>query len=63
MTKNSATWKWAFSGGGGGGSCVISTKNIISNTGSLNAIGGNQGIYDYNCVHKGGDGSMVMVSN
>jgi hypothetical protein len=51
---------WATSGAAGGGSCIIRTKNIISNSGIFISSGGYQ-TAPYNCNKKGGDGAMILI--
>jgi hypothetical protein len=58
-TYNGNTPQILNSGGGGGGSCVIRTTNIISANGSFIGIGGSQG---GGCNSKGGNGSMIIVT-
>ena len=47
------------SAGGGAGSCVISTNNVITQTGVFQSIGGNAGFTG--CSKKGGNGSMIII--
>jgi hypothetical protein len=49
----------ASSAGGGAGSCIISTENVISQTGTFQATGGNAGYTA--CNGKGGNGAMIIV--
>jgi len=49
------------SSGAGAGSCIISTSNIISQSGVFQAVGGNSGCSS--CLTKGGDGSMIIIQN
>jgi hypothetical protein len=48
------------SAGAGAGSCIISTVNIISQNGVFQANGGLAGLS--NCGIRGGNGSMIIVS-
>ena len=47
------------SAGGGAGSCIISTNNIITQSGVFQATGGNAGLTG--CGRRGGNGSMLIV--
>jgi hypothetical protein len=47
------------SAGGGAGSCVISTNNVITQTGVFQSTGGNAGFTA--CGKKGGNGSMIII--
>jgi hypothetical protein len=54
-----SAWQSA-SAGGGGGSCIISTSQILDQSGIFQSIGGNSG--NSTCPTKGGDGALIIVT-
>jgi hypothetical protein len=49
------------SAGGGAGSCIISTNNLISQSGTFQANGGNSGTIA--CGKRGGNGALLIIQN